>query len=547
MIPFSIISIGNSTTNPRACVGDSIFEWIVNRGNSTLIRVRKETSIVTDTINLPTTSSTFYTNITSGIYQNNNYIFTANGDTSGNITRVTSVGDNPSSSLFNITVARTEGAVINRIASGTAIVYSNGYLWIVPNMNSGISPANTPIIRLNIFANLSKTTYSYNLTNSTSDPEVTVYTNIPSAYNASTAYIFGNFIFTLGNSNISPGAGNPTVITKMSTFISGASGIIASPTVYSITYTETVISSLASDNTSNLWMSENSPSSGNIYRMGLNSINGFPISQPTPTTEITNTYASPLRSILTMTYGAGYLWITGVTTGLVPSIIQLDVTTNTIVNTIPLITTSPTSVITSIDIYNEYLWMTDNANGYLLKMKIYIPCFKEGTKILCLTPQMKEEYIPIQDIRKGHLVKTSLNGFVPVCMIGKSGISNPGGDERIKNRLYKCSKSKYPELFEDLYITGCHSILVNQLSESEREKTMEALGDIFITDRKYRLMAYLDERSEPYTETGRHTIWHMALENNDYFMNYGIYANGLLVESTSKRYMKELSGLKLIE
>jgi hypothetical protein len=76
---------------------------------------------------------------------------------------------------------------------------------------------------------------------------------------------------------------------------------------------------------------------------------------------------------------------------------------------------------------------------------------------------------------------------------------------------------------------------------------MDALGDIFITDRKYRLMAYLDERSEPYTETGRHTIWHMALENNDYFMNYGIYANGLLVESTSKRYMKELSGLKLIE
>jgi hypothetical protein len=298
-------------------------------------------------------------------------------------------------------------------------------------------------------------------------------------------------------------------------------------------------------------MSENSPSSGNIYRMDLNAnIASFTLATPTtaPATGITNTYASTLRNILTMKYGGGYLWITGNNiSGNVPSIIQLDVTTNTIVNTIPLITSPNPSLITSIDIYNEYLWMTDNANGYLLKMKIFIPCFKEGTKILCLTPQMKEEYIPIENIRKGHLVKTSLNGFVPVCMIGKSGISNPGGDERIKNRLYKCSKTKYPELFEDLYITGCHSILVNQLSESEREKTMEALGDIFITDRKYRLMAYLDERSEPYTETGRYTIWHMALENNDYFMNYGIYANGLLVESTSKRYMKELSGLKLIE
>jgi hypothetical protein len=193
------------------------------------------------------------------------------------------------------------------------------------------------------------------------------------------------------------------------------------------------------------------------------------------------------------------------------------------------------------------MWMTDTGNNALLKMKIYIPCFKEGTKILCLNAQMKEEYIPIEKIRKGHLVKTLLNGFVPVCMIGKSLISNPGVNDRIKNRLYKCSNDKYPELFEDLYITGCHSILVDELTESQREKTLDSLGDIFVTDCKFRLMAYLDERSEPYTEQGEYTIWHLALEHNNYLMNYGIYANGLLVESTSKRYMKELSGMELIE
>jgi hypothetical protein len=192
------------------------------------------------------------------------------------------------------------------------------------------------------------------------------------------------------------------------------------------------------------------------------------------------------------------------------------------------------------------MWMTDNANSALLKMKIYIPCFREGTKLLCLTPQMKEEYVPIQNIRKGHLVKTSLNGYVPVCMIGKSSIANPGGDERIKNRLYKCTKDNYPELLEDLYITGCHSILVNELTEIQREKTIESLGNIYITDRKYRLMAYLDDRAKPYDKIGTFTIWHLALENDDYYMNYGIYANGLLVESTSKRYMKELSGMELV-
>ena len=279
------------------------------------------------------------------------------------------------------------------------------------------------------------------------------------------------------------------------------------------------------------------------------------ISESTPSSNIINSFSSTLKSVSAMKYGAGYLWITGNTiSGTVPSIVQVDVTTNTITSTITLITTSTSGItnpvassISDIDIYSEYMWMTDVTNSAVLKMKIYTPCFREGTKILCLNSQMKEEYIPIENIRKGHLVKTSLNGFVPVCIIGKSVISNPGVNDRIKNRLYKCSKSKYPQLFEDLYITGCHSILVDELSDSQREKTLNALGDIFVTDRKYRLMAYLDYRSEPYTEQGKYTIWHLALEHDDYFMNYGIYANGLLVESTSKRYMKELSGMKLIE
>lgn len=30
-------------------------------------------------------------------------------------------------------------------------------------------------------------------------------------------------------------------------------------------------------------------------------------------------------------------------------------------------------------------------------------------------------------------------------------------------------------------------------------------------------------------------------------MNYGIYANGLLVESCSRRYLKEMSNMSLIE
>jgi len=536
--------------NPKACIGDSLYEWVVNTATNTLSRIRKDTYFRTNVIPLPNTN---YTHITTGIYQGNNYIFTSSGQAGvgqagGRIHRVMSIANNPSTTLTNITVSRTESTGTAN-AAGTLIAYSNGYLWLVPN--STPANANTHIIRLDIFNDINKTVFSYNTVTNACDSQVTVYTtnstSLSSALlNASYSYIFGNFIYTLTNISGS-------VICKMSTLIPGASGIIPMTTnsnVYSYSYTGMGFSQLASDNVSYLWMAETSTTSGMIYRMSLNfNATTSTVSPTVGTGGIDSSFSSTLRSITAMKYGAGYLWISGKAVG-VPSLVQVDVTTNTILNTLPLFIAAPpiaASNVTSIDIYNEYLWMTDSGNSALLKMKIYIPCFREGTKILCLTPQMKEEYIPIQDIRKGHLVKTSLNGFVPVCMIGRSGISNPGGNERIKNRLYKCSKSNYPELFEDLYITGCHSILVPNLTESQREKTMDALGDIFITDRKYRLMAYLDERSEPYTETGRYTIWHLALENNDYYMNYGIYANGLLVESTSQRYMKELSGMKLIE
>jgi uncharacterized delta-60 repeat protein len=174
-----------------------------------------------------------------------------------------------------------------------------------------------------------------------------------------------------------------------------------------------------------------------------------------------------------------------------------------------------------------------------------ITCFKEDTKILCFKDE-EEKYIPIQELRSGDMVKTRYDGYVKIDMIGKSTIDNLGTDERIKDRLYKCTHEFYPEIFEDLYITGCHSILVNKLSDTEREKTMELLNDIYVTEDKYRLMACVDERAQPYNSAKKYTIYHIALENKNYYSNYGIYANGLLVETTSKRWLKELSRMELL-
>jgi hypothetical protein len=99
----------------------------------------------------------------------------------------------------------------------------------------------------------------------------------------------------------------------------------------------------------------------------------------------------------------------------------------------------------------------------------------------------------------------------------------------------------------DLFITGNHSVLVPELSEKQRDELIRDCGDIYMTEGMYRLPAWMDKRSERFREPGVFRIWHFALENHDYYMNYGVYANGLLVESTSLRFMNELSGMNLID
>jgi surface protein len=198
-------------------------------------------------------------------------------------------------------------------------------------------------------------------------------------------------------------------------------------------------------------------------------------------------------------------------------------------------TLTVTNQTTSAIVYND------------IQINVSIVCFKEDSKILCFKNN-QEQYIPIQNLRKGDIVKTFLHGYVPISMIGKTEMYNKATNKRIKDQLYKCSSEQYSELFEDLVITGCHSILIDEFKdEKEMEETNEINGDIYVTDEKYRLPACVDERAAVYEKEGLFTIYHLALDHDDYYMNYGIYANGLLVETCSKRYLKELSKMELIE
>ena len=86
------------------------------------------------------------------------------------------------------------------------------------------------------------------------------------------------------------------------------------------------------------------------------------------------------------------------------------------------------------------------------------------------------------------------------------------------------------------------------ITERQKESIINHLGNLFVTDKKYRLMACVDERAEPWNSKGVYTIWNFSLENLDERMNYGVYANGgLLVETSSIIFLKNKSNMEFFE
>jgi len=85
---------------------------------------------------------------------------------------------------------------------------------------------------------------------------------------------------------------------------------------------------------------------------------------------------------------------------------------------------------------NGFDLATLGLTGYTIYVYPTIPCFLEGSALLCLVNGVPT-YQPIEMLTQGSIVKTSLNGYKRVEFIGKRTIHNPGNKERIQNRLYR--------------------------------------------------------------------------------------------------------------
>ena len=156
-------------------------------------------------------------------------------------------------------------------------------------------------------------------------------------------------------------------------------------------------------------------------------------------------------------------------------------------------------------------------------------CFLKGTYIYT-----NEGYKQIETLKKGDLVNTFKDNYVAIDTIVEEEIYHDASRPRNKCQLFKLDYPEYPQLLKELYITGAHSILVGKLSEKQKEQILRDYGKVYATDLFDRLPAYIDERAKVHEESGTYTIFHLALENENMHSNYGIFANGLLVESLSK-------------
>ena len=176
------------------------------------------------------------------------------------------------------------------------------------------------------------------------------------------------------------------------------------------------------------------------------------------------------------------------------------------------------------------------------------PCFKQGTKIITLDPETDtESYVPVESLRRGDLIRTVDRGYKAIELIGSREIENPLAIAKDSSKLYWFRKSNISGLKEDLCVTGDHCILYKSITDAKKDQVFGYMGDIYITEGHYRVPAFLDDRAEPYEDSAPATIWHFALENTNIYHNYGVMANGLLVESSSLHYMYKYSNMELIE
>lgn len=181
-------------------------------------------------------------------------------------------------------------------------------------------------------------------------------------------------------------------------------------------------------------------------------------------------------------------------------------------------------------------------------------CYLEGTKILCLINNI-ETYTNIEDITPNTLIKIYKSSTeIPqykkllyksnhkINKITTQNYNNITQTSNKFNQLYVIKKSlEYPELFEDLYITGGHSILVDKLPQQIEQLFLHSCKYLPCLENKYLLPAFANDKCNLVICNSNNTVnnsnslsynvYHLVLESDKYDEQFAIWANGILSET----------------
>lgn len=170
------------------------------------------------------------------------------------------------------------------------------------------------------------------------------------------------------------------------------------------------------------------------------------------------------------------------------------------------------------------------------------PCFGPGTQILVYdSASQQEQYVDIDTLREGQLVCTYKHGPKPVALLAKGEFLTHRLDTR---KQMFCMKANTQEgVFKDLYLTGGHGLLVDEIPERLAKRNRKFyFGDQPMIEGKYMLSVscagpvFVPDR----TRNKLQTYYQFALrEDNDIDARFGVYANGVLVETPSVSQLRE--------
>jgi len=164
-------------------------------------------------------------------------------------------------------------------------------------------------------------------------------------------------------------------------------------------------------------------------------------------------------------------------------------------------------------------------------------CFHKGTTILCLNAELTDEYIPVESLKVGDLVKTYKHGYRRIAVMLSYHMRNDS--TTFGKSLHRMNKTD--TMTADLILTGWHSILVDDLGDYEKENT-KRFGEVQIIDGKYLLLCAISRDFTMLEDTDDHSVYHFCLDGDgDENARYGVYANGVLCETPSIAITKKYS------